>query len=88
MNCLKNWNPFPWMEGHIICDCEKCKTERLKMSIDYARKYGFAVGMLEGLILQSKKLGYHYIIDGEVFEKVKAEFEKLKSEDPPQSTEM
>jgi hypothetical protein len=73
------------MEGIVICDCEKCVKERLKMSIDYARKYGFVAGLLRGLILQSKKLGRHYIISEAIFDKVKAEFEKLES---PQSTEM
>ena len=29
MNCINNWNPFPWMDGHCICECEKCRSERV-----------------------------------------------------------
>ena len=29
MECIKNWNPFPWLDGHCVCECEKCKGERM-----------------------------------------------------------
>jgi len=81
MNCLKNWNPFPWMEGSIICNCDECQRERLKMNIDHSRKYGFVIGLLRGILISaSPTFGDFYKIPSEVIDKVRIEFEILENE--------
>ena len=52
MKCYKGWNPFPWRNGGVICECEKCKEDEMnkqakhnaataKYKKKFIDKYGF-----------------------------------------------
>lgn len=73
-------NPEQFFKEKADAYRQQLQAEFLKSNVDYARKYGYAVGLLKGLILQSEKLGIKYVIDADVFELVKTGLAELENE--------